>query len=333
MKKINTLVVGQGLAGSLVAYMLHLRKISFTVIDPARANTSSLIAAGMFSPVSGKRKTIQPIVQQQIPFAIKIYKEIEQLLNATILHLNNIYQVFNSVAEQNELIGKLANADYAKYILTGTSALPNIKQEIGAYEITHSGWVDCELLISRFAQWLMEHDAFIKAGFLYEDLQLGNGGMKYHGLEFNNIVFCEGWLAVDNPFFNNENIIPCKGDILSVKYYHLPGDHIIKKNGIYLIPAGNNLFRAGSTYQWNNNSTQPDEWGKKLIEDQLNAMLKNKYITINHRSAIRPTTQNREVIAKQHASHAGMFMLNGLGTKGILQGPWWARHIVEILDP
>jgi glycine oxidase len=330
MKKTNTLIIGQGIAGSLVAYMLHLQKIPFIVIDPGYANTSSRIAAGMFTPISGKRKTIDPIVHQQIPYAIKIYKEIERLIGTSFLHLHNIYQVYNSVTEQNELMAKLANQDFVKYILINPNPLPNIKQGIGAFGITHSGWVDCELLINGFAQWLKKIDALIEAGFLYEDLQIGDEVMEYHGLEFNNIVFCEGFRAIDNPFFNKEKIIPCKGDALSILCDQPSSGRIVKKSGIYLIPSGNNVFKAGSTYHWNNSNTEPDEAGKKLIERQLDTILEKKYTTIDHKAAIRPTTQNRDVIAKQHHQHAGMFMLNGLGTKGVLQGPWWAKHLVNL---
>ncbi|MBC7889311.1 MAG: FAD-binding oxidoreductase [Ferruginibacter sp.] len=332
MKKINTLVVGQGIAGTLVAFMLHRHKIPFMVIDPGETNTSSRIAAGMFTPVSGKRKTIHPDVLLQIPFAIKICREIEQLLGAAILHLHNIYQVFNSVTEKNDLLSKSATAEFEKYILFNPPALPNIKQETGACEITHSGWVDCGLLITRFAEWLKQNEALTEAAFVHQELETGNKLMEYHGMQFSKIIFCEGYGAIHNPFFHNQNIIPCKGDMLTILYDHPVTDRIVKKDGIYLIPAGNNLFRAGSTYGWNNNSTQPDESGKKLIEDRLDAMLENKYTTIDHRVAIRPTTQNREVIVRQHPKHTGMFMLNGLGTKGILQGPWWAKRVVELCE-
>ena len=73
MSNNNTLVVGQGIAGTLVAYMLYLNKIPFTVMDTGDANSSSRIAAGMFTPISGKRKTIHPLVSEQIRYAIKIY--------------------------------------------------------------------------------------------------------------------------------------------------------------------------------------------------------------------------------------------------------------------
>src|SRR5690349_13079283 len=94
MKETNTLIIGQGIAGSLVAFMLYQKGIPFIVLDPCLENTASSIAAGMFTPISGKRKTIQPLVQQQIPYAIRTYKSLEELLGVSLLHLCNIHQVF-----------------------------------------------------------------------------------------------------------------------------------------------------------------------------------------------------------------------------------------------
>lgn len=331
MKKINTLVVGQGIAGSLVAYMLHQNKIPFTVIDPANPGTASRVAAGMFTPISGKRKTIHPAALEQIPYAIKIYKEIEQLVGTTILHLENIYQVYHSTSERNDLTERSSNAEFAKFIITSPNPFNHIKQEFGAFEITNSGWLDCDLFISSIARWLKQNDVLTEAVFVYEDLRISNSVMKYHDMEFNNIIFCEGYQAINNPFFKQENIIPCKGDILTIKCDQLSTERIIKNNGIYLIAKGDDLFRAGSTYQWNNSNLQPDKAAKKIMEQQIGALLENGFTTIDHQTAIRPTTQNREVIAKRHTANAGMFILNGLGTKGVLQGPLWAKYIVHLL--
>ena len=71
MRKINTLVVGQGLAGSVFSFMLHREGISFLVMDPAMGLSASMVAAGMFTPISGQRKTIHPLTLRQIPFAQK----------------------------------------------------------------------------------------------------------------------------------------------------------------------------------------------------------------------------------------------------------------------
>ncbi|MEJ7587711.1 MAG: FAD-binding oxidoreductase [Ferruginibacter sp.] len=331
MNKAGTLIVGQGIAGTVMAFMLHKNNLAFTVIDPGIANTSSRIAAGMFTPVSGRRKTIQPVTLQQIPFAIKIYEQIQLLLGTVILHLQHVYQVCDSAEERRELVNKLVNAEFKKYIVTDPPLQPNIKQDTGAYEVILSGWLDCELMLDGFAHWLRQKKALLNEIFIYNDLQFGEAVMEYHGMRFNNIVFCEGYSAIDNPFFKNENIIPCKGDILTIRSDHLKTDRIIKKNGTYIISKDNNSFTAGSTYQWNNSTTEPDENSRKQIELKLEELLTGPYLTTSHKSAIRPTTRSRDVIAKQHPEHKGMFMLNGLGTKGVLQGPWWASQLVEIL--
>ena len=51
----NYIIIGQGLAGTLMAHELLKANESFLVIDEYRESTSSKVAAGMFNPISGKR--------------------------------------------------------------------------------------------------------------------------------------------------------------------------------------------------------------------------------------------------------------------------------------
>ncbi len=329
MRETDTIIVGQGIAGSLMAFMLYLKRIPFMVIDPGDANTASRIAAGMFTPITGKRKTIQPMVLQQIPFAVKTYQAIEQLIGCSFLHLENVYQVYNAESEQNDWIAKSAKCTYSELILTTPKRLPNLKQEIGACEINNSGWVDCGLLIKGFADWLNRNGALLQAEFIYTDLQIGKDAMVYQGITFKNIIFCEGYRAVNNPFFK-EAIIPCKGDLLTIQCDQAGMNRIIKKNSIYMVEKENGFFKVGSTYHWNNNNAQPDEADKVFLKFQLDALLEKSYSVINHQSATRPTTKNREVIVKQHADIPRMFMLNGMGTRGVLQAPWWSERMMKL---
>ncbi len=334
MKKINTLVVGQGIAGSLTAYMLYRYNIPFLVIDPRRVNTASTVAAGMFTPVSGKRNTIHPLAAEQLRFSIETFGELETLLKTKLLHLKNIYQVHDSEAAKNELDKKLTEGILGNYVFTPPSSI-DVRQDHGAFEIAGSGWVNCRLFIETFADWLKQRDALMEAAFVHEALEIKQGALAYQGTEFQHIIFCEGYRAAQNPFFVKEQIIPCKGDLLIIQCNHFGDSHIIKKNGIYLIPLGEKIFCAGSTYDWNNDQEVPDETAKKILEERLQDMLKDRYTIIDHRSGVRPTTINREVIARKHPHHKGIFMLNGLGTKGILQGPWWADHLIKkiLLNP
>ena len=55
---VNFLIIGQGLAGSLLAWELHKKGYSVAAVDEGLPNTSSKIAAGMFNPINTKRFTV-----------------------------------------------------------------------------------------------------------------------------------------------------------------------------------------------------------------------------------------------------------------------------------
>jgi glycine oxidase len=330
MAHTNTLVVGQGIAGTLVAFMLHLRGIPFIVIDPGEPNTASRVAAGMFSPISGKRLTVQPGVTEQVPFAIETYRQLESLLHRSILHLLNVYQVYQYPAQVEEVARRSASMP-GQYLRPAAALLPGIRQPYGAFGIAHSGWVDCDSLMQAFAQWLSKRNQLLPLNFTYADLRFEGRQMEYLGTTFNNIVFCEGYRAINNPFFQTTKIIPCKGDILTISRSALQAPFILKKGSVYVLPTGDYNFRVGATYQWGDASIEPDPAGRKLLATELDDLLENDYLITRHQSGVRPTTSDRQAIAQAHPQHAGMFMLNGLGTRGILQAPWWAKKIIDEL--
>ena len=95
------------------------------------------------------------------------------------------------------------------------------------------------------------------------------------------------------------------------------------------MPLGGETYKVGATYQWGSASPEPDHAGRIEIEAVLKTLIGNNYEVLKHESGIRPTTKNREVIADQHPVFQNMFMLNGLGTKGVLNAPWWANKLLE----
>jgi glycine/D-amino acid oxidase-like deaminating enzyme len=329
MGKVNCLIVGQGIAGSLISYMLHRKNISFVVMDPGLQLTASRVAAGMFTPVSGKRKTILPITLQQIPFAIHTYQKIAKILGKELLHLQNVYNVFTSETERLALTGKMVKEPYRDYLVDNPSPIANLHQEFGAIEISASGWVDCPLFVDEWRKWLEESSCLLPASFDYSKLEVTVNGIAYMGTRFDCVIFCEGYRGMNNPYFPGEVIVPCKGEVLTIKTDHLPPSHIIKQSGIYLVPLGGKTFKAGATYRWHDQSEAPDETGREEIEVVLHKLLQHNYQVIEHRTGIRPTTKTREVIIAQHAVHKNVYMLNGLGTKGVLLGPWFANELVE----
>ena len=329
MKKVNTLIVGQGLAGSVFSFMLHREGIPFRVIDAGEEQSASRVAAGMYTPITGKRKTIHPVTIEQIPFAESFYREVELLLDCRLLHKLPVYQVFASAAERAAFTAKTMEGNYSNFASLAGVRPGNVQQEFGGAEINSSGWLDCKAFIERWREWLQQHDLLETGEFDFSHFDSIQQPHQYGGVQFENMVFCEGYKGMNNPFFVQRPIVPCKGEVLTVSATGLRSDLILKKAGIYLVPLNDGTFKVGATYKWGSSAPEPDTGGRGEIEALLKTLLSAGYEVVKHESGIRPTTKNREVIATHHPVFRYMYMLNGLGTKGVLNAPWWANKLLQ----
>ena len=331
MKRINSLIIGQGIAGTMVAYQLQQRGLSIMVIDSGMINTASRIAAGMFSSISGKRKTFDVEMFTKQKFAIGNFRMIEKLLGVKFLHEENIIQLFHSEKEKTETVERMKDENFSAQIELKNSHIKNIKDEYGSIAIKNSGWIDCESMLKAYRNYLIANNSFSIDDFKYDKLEIKENHLHYKDYEATNIIFCEGYQKRKNPFFENENIIPCKGDVITLKHANHRNKKILKRSNYFLIPTNEETVKAGSTYLWSNDDEQLNESHGIEIKNKVDEIFSDEFEIINHQTAIRPTTKNREVIAKQHSLYKNMFMLNGLGTKGIIQAPFYANYITEMI--
>ena len=332
MIKINSLIIGQGIAGTMVAYMFQQKDISFMVLDSGKINSASRVAAGMFSAISGRRKTFDEEMFRKQKFAIETFKQLEKLLCVNILYEENIYNIIHTEKEKTETLDRTKDEKFNLQIELNPLPIENIKAAFGAIAIKNSGWVNCELMLDTYRSYLATNNSFSIVDFKYDELEIRNGSFYYKDFEAMNIIFCEGYQLQKNPFFENENIIPCKGDIIELKHLNHGNKKILKRNGCFVIPTNDKTVKTGSTYLWNNSDELPNSSDVEELKNKVNDILSNDFKIIAHQSAIRPTTKTREVIAKQHSVFKNMFMLNGLGTKGIIQAPYYANYISELIS-
>ncbi|RYD33523.1 MAG: hypothetical protein EOP86_13170, partial [Verrucomicrobiaceae bacterium] len=68
------LILGQGLAGTLLAWHLHWLGQRVLILDREEADTSSKVAAGIVTPITGKRVAVSPGVEEFLPEAMACYQ-------------------------------------------------------------------------------------------------------------------------------------------------------------------------------------------------------------------------------------------------------------------
>jgi len=329
--KVDLLIVGQGLAGTLMAFRAIQNGLSVAVIDPNISNTSSKIAAGMFTPVSGKRMAAASHAEEKLKEVFKVYRELEKLLEVSLIHELPIYQIFASVKEQNDFASRMESESFAAFINEHPNELTEVHQPFGAFEINSSGWVNLPLLLDKFKELIAREYIYLEEKLDYDLIDIAEDKVLYKHIEASKIILCEGYQAKMNPFFTDVNIIPCKGDVLTIACENAPSERIVKK-GCYMVERERGQFRVGSTYKWEVEDPTPDLEGLTTLQSKLDGMLELPYQLISHTAGIRPTTHDRQPVLKVHSTYSNMFLFNGLGTKGVLNGPLWSRMMMEVVE-
>jgi glycine oxidase len=327
---VNFLIVGQGLAGSLLFWELHRKGYSVAMVDEGKPLTASKVAAGMFNPINTKRFTVSSKAEAVITEALTCYVSMEQELGISIVHHQPIYNVFGNNKEANDYTTKLDHPFFKQHTNEHPVIEPNINQPFGAFEVGLSGWIDIKTMLAAIRSCIATQYLLLEERLDYTLIAQQSISWSYKNIIAETVVFCEGFNPTGNPFFPDLNIIPCKGDVLEFEAPQLHPTRVIKK-GIYIVPLGEGKFRCGSTYHWENANTTPQAIDKEELTQKIADLIKVPFTITSHQTAIRPTTKTRETIVCKHKTLPNLFALNGLGTKGVMNGVKCVRAFLEQL--
>lgn len=329
MDQKKVLVIGQGLAGTCMAFRLMMAGWQVKVADPGISFTSSKVAAGMFTPVSGKRMVPVPQIQNLIRSLNELYGMMEQFLGVRLVHRIPIYQIMATVKEQNDFMSRMDDVAFNQFIRIDPKPEAGFDAPFGAFEVNSSGWIDLPLMLEKFRNKWLEDGNLIPEAIDYAELELKRGGFAFRNQQYNAVVCCEGFSHQRNPFFEKYiDIIPCQGDVFELTLHGIQPDRIIKK-GCYLVNRGNGHFRVGSTYHWNHANDDPGREGREELEQKLQQLFSGKYTIQSHLTGIRPTTANRLPVVMRHPEISRLYALNGLGTKGVLHAPLESQRLMQ----
>ena len=101
MKVFDYIIVGQGIAGTVLAFQLRLQGKRVFVIDKHRDYTSSKIASGTYNPLVLKRFTPSWKVEDQLTPLYDFIDAFETSFNTSIHVTLKLWRKFTSIQEQN----------------------------------------------------------------------------------------------------------------------------------------------------------------------------------------------------------------------------------------
>lgn len=331
--KTDFLIVGQGLAGSLLAWHLIDAGKRVLVVDRDEEDTSSKVAAGLVTPLAGARFRLPDGLEERLDYARSFYWRLEERSGLSLFHHRRIIRLFRGEDEARLWRERLAEDDvrYDRFHAPLALEPGRLHAPFGGFEMKEGGWLDVPAFLAYTRQVLLERASYAIAALNPDDLSVGPGGVRWKNVSASGIIFCEGWRGGQNRFFDWIPMRPTGGDILDLEIPELAGDPRIVNGGGWLVPAEGSRFRGGATYHHGARETPSLEIARGEILAKIAALTPAVPKVMGHRRALRPTIRRSQVFVGTHPARPSLAYFNGLGSKGTLNGPWHAKILARHL--
>ena len=297
------------------------------------SQNSTTIAGGLYNPVVLKRFTKIWEAEAQLEISIPFYKTLEEKFKEKFLFEIPLLRKLNSIEEQNNWFIASDKPNLTKYLNSQLETLQNpyISESYKFGNVNCTGFLDTKKLKETYTNFLISKKNYLEDTFDYTQLNIEDNYIHYKNIEAKQIVFAEGFGLHSNPFFNNLPLDGTKGELLIIKAENLNLSEIINSS-IWILPIGNDLYKVGATYNWEDKTTKKTEAGKNELLSNLKELLSCEFEIIEHLAGIRPTVKDRRPLLGRHHSNKNLYILNGLGTRGVLFAPYLSDKLFQFIE-
>jgi glycine/D-amino acid oxidase-like deaminating enzyme len=331
--KVDIIVVGLGLAGTLLVNELIQSGKSVIAFDDPEQPKASNVAAGIVNPVVFRQMTKSWMADSAFPEMEKTCRQLEELLGMPIYNPSKICRVFGKddleLWRRKEISNGLQIYLESDFGLTNRNHLINAPYGTGI--ICRAGRLDISKLITGFSKFLAQQQLLENCKFELDKLKLTGNSASYKNIVAEKIIFCEGSLAAQNPFFNNLKFKSSKGEVIDL---HIPGLNLseIISSDIFILPTGGENYKIGATYSWDLSNWQTTDSARTELILKFKKIYSGDYRILNHQAGIRPTMHDRKPVLGFLPEIPQIGIFNGLGSKGVLLGPYFAKQFAEYIS-
>ncbi|MDQ6974863.1 MAG: FAD-dependent oxidoreductase [Mariprofundaceae bacterium] len=321
---VQVLVVGGGLAGSILAWKLMQQGISTSITFDPNIPSASRVAAGLINPVTGQRLVLQANAKELLASCSVFYQALEVHFHTSFFFEKPMLRYLRHDKEVMAWKKRQAHPDYDDYLEATDN--PNVILQ------HHTAYLDTQALLRCL------HDAFECRGMLrhatlhYDDIAYQPACIRWRNILTQRIIFCEGWRGQYNPWFQSLPFQPAKGEMLDLKTSSKRPEYIIN-HGRWLLATHDGRIRFGATYDssassWHESTTCH---AKEVLLSDLKDMptVLEDVEVIRQQAGVRPNTLDKQPFLGFCAEYPNIGILNGFGSKGSMTIPYYADVLVE----
>ena len=318
-KKI--LIVGQGLAGTCLAWALWDRGIGFEIVAKGDGSGCSHVAAGMLTPVTGRGLSPAWRLKDFQPEALWFYGAVEKVLGEGFYNPKPILRIFRSEEERAKFEER--RDELEEWVDDAPEELGfGVAGAHGGVLWKGGGWMQTHRFLTR------SKGSFREKG-LYRQMEVTGGDLDR--LLDHTVILCEGAAGLGEGTFSYLPERRAKGEILTARIPGLREDCILSGSGGWIIPRGGGIFRAGAGYEWDDLTRYPTAAGREKVEGIISSLTSLTYEVFDHVAGVRPIVRRSQPVIGWHRERENVAIFNGLGSKGVLYAPGAARRLARHL--
>ncbi len=291
------------------------------IVDRGEPVTASRVAAGLITPLTGRRIARTPRYEECYRHASAFYHRIEGEQNLQLLTEKPSVRLFVDEEERRLFEQKFTNAD------TDISPMADENGKTFGLEMHTAARLHVRRFLDHTRGYFSSLGQYLQADVnADEDIQVTEDRIAVPSLDISSaaVVFCQGWQPSSNPWFPEIPDGPAKGEILRVRLRNHTETKVVHR-GVWVVPdscedhVGN--FLVGATYDRHELNQEPTASGRQELLSGLQKMTEAPPEVTDHVAAVRAGSKRRKPILGRHPEHDRVFVLNGLGSRGALLAP------------
>ena len=324
------LIVGAGISGLSIHYRFAEKGIRSVVVDLPHSNYSTRIAAGLLNPITGRYLSLSWRAEAFFPEAQQFYSALEKRLDASFYKPMDVYRIFpqGGQGEQNKWLSKIQEEPFSSMCKFSQAVPSGFEATLGSLKINGGGRIDTHSLLNASHADLLKRKDLLEESFAPE--LLDPAAISYKGVSYAGIVFCEGSGVTSNPWFSHLPFSPNKGEILQIRSSELSQEAVVV-GGVFCMPIGDEQFLVGASYDHHELSHAVTEIKREWIRKRFENMHNVNYEIVDQRWGIRPAVKDRRPLMGQHPNWPGLYLLNGMGSKGLSMAPLLSKELCQYI--
>lgn len=304
---------------------LITRGLRVMVFDAPLEGRASVVAAGLANPLVFRRTLLSWRASEMLAIAGAFYRDLQLRYEASLWHPMPLIELFPTAQEAGIWQLRMKDPEMERFLGLGTSTDPAIQampQPYGHGEVKRCAWLDVRAMLAIHRKRSVASGSLEERKVEEDDILRSSDGIEVFGRSAPLLVHCAG------PFFNGAGLVPVRGEGLTV---HIPELNLgsMVHRGVFVIPIGNDLYRVGSTFAWDDVWSGPTAEARRWLLQQLERSILQPAEVVEQWVGVRPASRDRRPILGRMGSHEAVF--NGLGSRGVLLAPWSAQHLADHL--